>query len=425
MNGRMTDIFLRVPAILVRQPLGEFYAAAIPARHLLKICYADKLRAIEVGESYRLEGSQRLKNSTRLKEIGRYINTTEAAFPNSVILAANYCDTTGLIVEDETLKWRIETNGDKKECLELVIPSSQSLAPIIDGQHRLFGFTKASEERLDTPVLCSVFLDLPRPYQAYLFATINSTQKPVSRSQTYELFGYNIDEEPPELWSPEKLAVFLTRKMNTVPGGPLHRRILVAAENDFAISRSEAKAQNRWVVSTATVVDGITRLISTAPKKDADVLRTGRNQRRVKLATKQHRSKAPLRELYLATRDKVLLGAVTNYFRAVLRVCGPDLSVDSYLTKTVGIQALFDTLKALAPFALKEKNFSCDWFERRLQPLSDINFSHNAFQQASGQGRIQIRRVIFHLLDLRQPKKLTHEQTAEIGHIIDNAKSRV
>ena len=425
MSGQMTNDFLRVPALLIEQPLGEFYAAAIPAKDLLKICYADELRAIEQDDGYRLEGSQRLQNSFRLREIGRYIDTTEAAFPNSIILAANYWQDTRLIVEDEALKWRVEPYGNDNECLELIIPSAEPMAPIIDGQHRLFGFTRAKTRRLDTLVLCSIFLDLPRPYQAYLFATINSTQKPVSRSQTYELFGYNIDEEPPELWSPEKLAVFLTRKLNTTPRSPFYHRILVAAQNDFAISRAEAKAQNRWVVSTATVVDGITRLISTAPKQDADALRTGRNQRRVKLAEERRRSIAPLRELYLRTLDKVLLAVVTNFFQAVLNVCGSDLRVGSYLTKTVGIQALFDTLKALAPFALKEKNFSCDWFERKLQPLSDINFSHNAFQQASGQGRIQIRRVIFHLLDLRQPKKLTNEQTAEIRQIIDNAKSRV
>jgi hypothetical protein len=44
-------------------------------------------------------------------------------------------------------------------------------------------------------LVCSVYFDLPRPFQAQLFATINSTQKRVDRSLTYELFGYNIVEE--------------------------------------------------------------------------------------------------------------------------------------------------------------------------------------------------------------------------------------
>lgn len=85
MNNQMNKEFRRVPAILVKQPLGDFYVASIQARDLLQVCYADRLRAILENGTYRLEGSQRLKNIPRLKEIGRYINTTEAAFPNSII----------------------------------------------------------------------------------------------------------------------------------------------------------------------------------------------------------------------------------------------------------------------------------------------------------------------------------------------------
>ncbi|SFK23252.1 DNA phosphorothioation-associated DGQHR protein 1 [Celeribacter neptunius] len=412
--------FARFPAIRVEQPLGEFYAVAIPARTLLKVCYTDRLRAVIDGDSYRLDGSQRDIDHKRIKEIGRYIGTSEVAFPNSVILAANYAMADGLSVSDSSKKWRVEMESEESGCCQLIIPSSEPLAPIIDGQHRLFGFTEAAERRLGMPILCSVFLDLPRPYQAYLFATINSTQKPVDRSQTYELFGYNIDEEPPEFWSPEKLAVFLSRKLNTDPSSPLYRRILVAAENDFAITRAEAKADNRWMISTATVVDGITRLISTSPKRDADELRTGRENKRSKLGSSTHVDRSPLRSIYLETRDKVLLGAVSNFFKAVLKAYGTELGINSYLTKTVGMQALFDTLRALSPLALNDMDFSEDWFLERLMPIAAIDFSHEAFQQASGQGRTQIRRVLFFLLKLEQ--NLTDVQTEEVEKIIDQAR---
>ena len=412
--------FARFPAIRVEQPLGEFYAVAIPARTLLRVCYTDRLRAVIDGDSYRLDGSQRDIDQKRIKDIGRYIGTSEVAFPNSIILAANYSMADGLSVGDSTKKWRVEEDSEENGCCQLVIPSSEPLAPIIDGQHRLFGFTEAAERRLGMSVLCSVFLDLPRPYQAYLFATINSTQKPVDRSQTYELFGYNIDEEPPEFWSPEKLAVFLSRKLNTDPSSPLYRRILVAAENDFAITRAEAKADNRWMISTATVVDGITRLISTSPKRDADELRTGRENKRSKLGASTHVDRSPLRSIYLETRDKVLLGAVVNFFNAVLKAYGTDLGVSSYLTKTVGMQALFDTLRALAPLALKDKDFSEEWFLDKLQPIAAVDFAHESFQQASGQGRTQIRRVLFFLLNLEQ--RLTDDQASEVKKIVEQAK---
>ena len=420
MTNPRQEVFLCVPAICVVQPLGEFYAVAIPAGKLLQVCYTDRLTAIPDGDTYRLSGSQRNVTLARLTEIGRYINTTEAAFPNSVILAANYDESDGLCIDDADLNWRVEGYDDDEKFLKLIIPTSKRLAPIIDGQHRLFGFTKASKQRLDTPILCSVFLDLPRPYQAYLFATINSTQKPVDRSQTYELFGYNIDVEPPETWSPEKLAVFLARKLNTDAESPLFGRILVAAENDFAISRAEAKAQNVWMVSTATIVDGITRLISSSPKKDADALRTGSDQKRTKLARDGRRDNSPLRSLYLGVRDKVLLTAVTNFFKALMIVCGKDLSPESYLTKTVGMQALFDTLRVLAPAALEARNFSPEWFVERLNPIGEIDFSHDAFQQASGQGRSQIRNAILLLLDL--PNSLSEDRKAEFKKVLASAR---
>ncbi|QIK42420.1 DNA phosphorothioation-associated DGQHR protein 1 [Pontivivens nitratireducens] len=420
---QVSSEFARFPAIRIEQPLGEFYAVAIPAKTLLKVCYTDRLRAVMDGDSYRLDGSQRDIDQKRLKEIGRYIGTSEVAFPNSIILAANYVMADGLSLSDTTKKWRVEEDTEGSGCCQLIIPTSEPLAPIIDGQHRLFGFTEAAERRLGMSILCSVFLDLPRPYQAYLFATINSTQKPVDRSQTYELFGYNIDEEPPEFWSPEKLAVFLSRKLNTDPSSPLYRRILVAAENDFAITRAEAKADNRWMISTATIVDGITRLISTSPKRDADELRTGRENNRSKLGVSTHADRSPLRSIYLETRDKVLLGAVSNFFNAVFKAYGTELGISSYLTKTVGMQALFDTLRALSPLALKDMDFSEEWFLERLAPIATVDFTHEAFQQASGQGRTQIRRVLFFILKLEQ--NLTDDQAKEIERIVDQARRNV
>lgn len=396
MSNFEPDDYLRVPAIRVEQPLGEFFAVAIPANKLLQISYSDQLTAVLQGDTYGLDGSQRGIKEERLKEIGRYINTIEAAFPNSVILAANYDQEDGLGITDSTIKWRIEPRNGEEDCLQLIVPTANKVAPIIDGQHRLFGFTKAVPERLSMPVLCSVFMDLPRPYQAYLFATINSTQRPVDRSQTYELFGYNIDEEPAETWSPEKLAVFLTRKLNTDGESPLYRRILVAAENDFSISRAEARAQGRWMVSTATIVDGITRLISRSPRRDADELRTGSDHRRSKLP----HDGSPLRELYLAIQDKVLLAAVSNFFSALLDVGGRNLSTGSYLTKTVGMQALFDVLRELAPVALQQRDFSKDWFVEVISPINQVDFAHHEFQQASGQGRSLIRNAILLLLGM-------------------------
>ena len=207
-----------------------------------------------------LDVYKRQLHRDRLREIGTYLSTEESTFPNSIILAPNFDLESGLPVDNSDIRWRVV----EKECTcvpgdvsySLTIPTDEALAPIIDGQHRLFGFNFCDKpDRMDMGLVCSIFLDLPKPFQAFLFATINSNQRPVNKSQTYEAFGYNIEKELPDSWSPDKLAVFLARKLNAEDDSPLKGRILIAAENDFAMTRIEARQQGTWMVSMATVVD--------------------------------------------------------------------------------------------------------------------------------------------------------------------------
>ena len=84
---------LEVPAIRILQPLGEFYVTSLSARVLLDLTFSEPLRVVEEEEKemrVSLRGTQRPEKPRRLQEIARFIETTEAAFPNSIILAANY-----------------------------------------------------------------------------------------------------------------------------------------------------------------------------------------------------------------------------------------------------------------------------------------------------------------------------------------------
>jgi len=191
---------LSTPVLKVVQPLGEFFVTVLPAKLLLDITYSDPLRILGLSEHghYELKGHKRKLIQQRLKEIGRFIDTTEAAFPNSIILAANYRET-GELEEDAPARWAVEFTSNDDMIGTLTIPSQSKLAAIVDGQHRLYGFKEASvKENLEMPLLCSIYLDLPNPFQAYLFATINYNQRPVDKSQSYELYGFNLEEEPPQ-----------------------------------------------------------------------------------------------------------------------------------------------------------------------------------------------------------------------------------
>lgn len=393
-------------AIQVQQPLGLFYVAALPAELLLNVAFSDTMKAAARPDQngYDLDGTQRVFQPKRLSQIGGYIDRQDSAFPNSIILAANF-RTDGLIEDEEEVaeevpdeqppaqsrRWFVTEHADG--CLSLTIPTGEKLAAIIDGQHRLFGFTEIEhQDRLRMDLLCSIYLDLPKPYQAQLFATINSTQKPVDKSLTYELFGYNILEEAASQWSPDKLAVFFTRRLAIDEDSPLKGKIVIAPKKDTVLAELSAGAG--WRVSTAVVVEGILRLFSTNPKRDTQYLLSPRQKERSALRDGA-KDKSPLRELYLTNNDTLIFTIVLNFLKACDLEFWSKASAGSFIVKTVGVQALFDILRRkLAAAAYGERDVSVDFFRTHLHPAASIDFAGDIFKNASGSGRTIIRRAI-------------------------------
>jgi len=395
-----------VPTLRVDQRLGSFYVAVLPAELLLRVCASDRMSASlnADGVGYSLEGTQRVIQDKRLSEIAAYINRVDAAFPNSIIVAANYDRETGFdqtenedIAAEEseetngiTSAWSVQVSDDG--CHKLTIPSEAKLAAVIDGQHRLFSFAKASPEALRSMnLICSIFIDLPKALQAQIFATINSTQKRVDRSLTFELFGYNVSDEPEEYWTPDKLAVFFTRKLATDTDSPLRGRIMVAPKRDSRLEKIAAEAT--WRISTAVAVDGIMRLYSSNPKRDANLMREGDAHTRNALL-EGPKDKSPLRSAYIEGNDAVIFKMVLNYLKAADRVFWENPTDGSYIFRTIGVQAIFDILRKLASDAFQKRNISSGYFEDILNPAREIDFSSTEFQNASGSGRTFIRKAI-------------------------------
>jgi DNA phosphorothioation-associated DGQHR protein 1 len=413
----------RTKALRVRQELAECYVAALPAHLLLDVCFSDRLTAEHTDDPekpYILGGIQREHQEKRLLEIGRYIDRDDSAFPNSIILAANSRPIDNLTedspegAEDEDVdgaaapdgeldkdggdrRWRIEIGEDG--CHEIVIPTSDKLAAVVDGQHRLFGFTRAEvTERLEMDMICAIYLDLPKPFQAQIFATINSNQKRVDKSLTYEMFGYNIDDDDASFWTPDKLAVFLARRLGSDQNSPLKGKIIIAPKKDSELARL-TQGQG-WKVSTAVVVEGIARLITSNPKSDANDLQTPHKVRRTDIE-KRRRDRSPLRQAYFEQQDLVIYTIVLNYLIACQEVFWKNAPADSFIFKTIGLQALFDILRRLAEDAYATKTISATHFEKILEPARLLDFSEDRFRNASGSGRGIIRRAIEERIGLR------------------------
>ena len=400
---------MRFVAIPVNHPIGVFYLTAIPASVLLKVCFSSPHKRLnaEVDGSVQDIGHQRRLDCKRLVAISRYLETQDATLPGTIILAANSNmsgESVGTSDSKANLRWRVERRDD--DIVDLVVPTTEKIAAVVDGQHRLMGFEDLSGELVEMKLPCAVFLDLPTAQQASIFATINFNQKPVSKSQTYELFGYNLEDEPESSWSPDKLAVNFARRLNVDAESPFRGHIKVAAIDDRVLDDVSKEAKQEWLVSTATIVEGILSLITNDQKRDRDILnRVSVGERKRSLLSKQvvfAREPPPFWQLYIESdRDIVMYKTLINYWAAVSEVLWSEQG-SAVLHKTSGIQALFRVLKDLLPMQIKQKDLSKTSWKSVLSKAVKICFSNAYFTESSGRGRARIQDAILVAIGTKQ-----------------------
>ena len=381
-------LFCEIYAIKVHQPFGDFYITKIAAVDLLEITFSERLTYVnQIGK---LRGAQRVDDPKRLADIASYVDTVEMSFPNSVVLAANYSQEGFVYEDDEAERWTLTRVNAKEDLYKITIPTNKPLAAIVDGQHRIKAFKfseRADKDTIELP--CSIFFDIPNAYQAFLFATINGNQKRVDRSLALEQFGFNVMDEPDSEWTPDKLAVFLARKLNMVETSPLYRRIKLAPQDPQGFFANKLD----WYVSMATIVDGILSLITNKPKRDRiemthekAILFFGKRSRN---ALENVPDKSPLRGLYLSNQDGLIYDCVEKFFSVVKNILWDVAPTGSYIVKTVGVLALFDLLRRILELNPNERTF-----ESYINPFRYADFNDNFFQ-ASGVGRSRIRKVLF------------------------------
>lgn len=373
---------MKITAIKVSQPLGDFYLSKIKARDLLRVSTSSMLRYDKDGK---LAGNQRPLRQDRLKAIANFIKSEEMCFPTSIIIAANVNER-GLIDEGES-RWEIELI--QNDVYNIIIPNINEVSSlIIDGQHRLNSFKYTPEEFSDIELVCSIFFDLPTPYQAYLFATINGNQKRVDKSLALELFGFNVENEPENTWSPEKLAVYLTRKFNFTKSSPLYQRIKLAP---LYSQIEDVVDKTKWMLSTAAMVEGILSLISSNPQRDRDMLAMkkeyfwGDKSRKILSGNKD---KSVLRKLYINCEDDEIFRIIYSYFESIKKLLWDNAKPQSVIVKTIGIAVLFDLLKSIL-----EQDATTREFDSYISRICEVDYTNDYFQ-LSGVGKTRLKRVL-------------------------------
>ena len=203
------------PAIQIKQPGGKCYVTALHPSDLLKIAYVYR-RSLGEKEAY-----QRIIKRGRLAEIAKFESKGSSLLPNNVILAF-----------ESKVKFHESSEGDEGDSSisggilgELTIPLTYCSAWVVDGQHRLFGFTrtkysKQSEERFEVPVVA--FEGLPTPGQARMFIDINNNQKKMDKTLLSDLMTVVQDMSEPLTWPS-----MLVKKLKEAQKGPWKDRIQI------------------------------------------------------------------------------------------------------------------------------------------------------------------------------------------------------
>ena len=162
----------RIPAIEGKMGNLTYYSFLIEPERLLKIGYV--LHRNKANHD-QMPTYQRLIKKERLTSIREYVNNG-GFFPNSLIISL---ESHGGKLKFEKAPQTFQNGHSRLGTLYL--PKEYQTAYIIDGQHRLYGYSDSKYAGTDTlPVVA--FVDLDKDKQVKMFMDINENQKPVSKT---------------------------------------------------------------------------------------------------------------------------------------------------------------------------------------------------------------------------------------------------
>lgn len=363
---------LSIEAIKIKQPVGEFFIGSMKFSDLIDISYAD-VREIENDLDMYL-GIQRKLSKKRVSDLQFYVNTFDASFPTSIILA----------VEEDCAEW-----DDVNKLLILKSTedvSYDSIAKILDGQHRIEGLKGFRENEFDINV--SIFVGADIAEQANIFATVNLSQTKVNKSLAYDLFDYSISR------SPQKTAHDVTVALDQFEDSPFRHRIkrlgFKTAGRDFE------------TLTQATVVEAIMKYISINPMDDRHILISGG---KISLANTDTLEKLPFRNLFIQKNDVYITKILLAFFDAVKEKWPKAWSgkeSGQILPKTNGFKALMRFFLPAYRGILNKNNLKIgDVITTQMVfellesiPLEDSDFNTDNFKPgSSGEGELFSRLI--------------------------------
>jgi len=362
---------------------------------------------------YNDEIQREIENSRANKIADFLIEDPEATFPTNIVLHIPI----EAIEEQKEHQRFVEIKIKQQVFDELKKDKGDVYITVIDGQHRVRGIEIAlqrikdeiefllsniksypnksdlqeklafKKERLNDleniELVVSFFIDKTIEYQAMIFSTINRTQKRVSQSLVYDLFGLDLDD------TPQKTAIQIIIALNGHEASPFYKRIKFYG-GDYSTEASPPLTQ-------ATMAKSIVSLISENLRESE----RDRNRKRSELKSRTPGSEKflPFRNYYANNQDNVISDIMFYYFNTIKSLFTDDEGFSLWdfksinkkptniLQTTVGYDALIQILVDI----LKNEKLNIfdkiDVFIPFLEKCKDIKFDDNTLYTFNNRGK--------------------------------------
>lgn len=214
---KVRNIDNRIPAIEGSLGGHKYYSFSIEPDKLLKIGYV--LHRSEANRNL-MPTYQRLIKRERLRQIKQFVDGG-GFFPNSLLINI---DTGGRELQFDLSGLQVE--GALSRIGVLHLPQKYRSAYIIDGQHRLYGYSDSHYSSTNSiPVVA--FINLSREEQVRLFMEINENQKTVSKNLRNTLNADLLWDSESYSEQRQALRLHIAQSLGEDRASPLFGRVII------------------------------------------------------------------------------------------------------------------------------------------------------------------------------------------------------
>lgn len=344
-NTKINNMIETVPAIRGKMGGHTYYSFSIEPERLLKIGYV--LHRSDANRTM-MPTYQRVIKKSRLRQIREFVENG-GYFPNSIIISIE--------APKKGLKFDMKSGDDASiaQLGVLHLPKNYCSAYIIDGQHRLYGYTDTEYAETNTiPVVA--FENLDKEEQIKLFMEINENQKAVPKNLRNTLSADLLWTSDSYAERRKALRLRVAEVLGEDQGSPLYGHVLIG----------ENKKTSVRCVTMDSIEKGISRgsFLTTFDKSNT-LVEVGRFDN------------GESSNEFAYDRLMPFLEAAFDYLKTRLTEEWNRGEEDQgLLTNNTGIQALLRVFSDMIEFSEEQggftaKNASPDFIVQRIAPLLD------------------------------------------------------